>query len=442
MAIETSGGSGAVGPVALDPSAHGFFDRGAVDRELRRVAEICNECRRCYNLCPSFDVLFRALDRPDVEGEAAELPEADLADFSDLCFGCRLCTPHCPYYPPHARGVDVPRLVLRDRASRVKNDGKPRFRERVLASADSLGRLATPIAPVVNALQETRPVRWLMEKTLGVHRDRLLPRWADETFLEWWRRRGGAAAPSDRAPARDRVALFVTCSVNANSPEVGRAAVAVLEKNGCDVVVPPQRCCGMPFLEAGDIDSARECRWDNVASLLPFVRAGYTVVAPEPTCSLTLKREYPAAGSESEAGEVAAATLDLCEYLMRRHAAGRLATDFRRSPGRVVYQVPCHLKVQGAGFRSRDLLMLIPGSEVITVERCAAHDGTWSMKTEYFPISMKVGRPVFEAVRAEKPDRVASDCGLAGVQIRQATGKTVKHPIQIVAEAYGLRDEE
>jgi Fe-S oxidoreductase len=126
---------------------------------------------------------------------------------------------------------------------------------------------------------------------------------------------------------------------------------------------------------------------------------------------------------------------------MRRHAARRLSTDFQRSPGKVLYQVPCHLKVQDIGFKSRDLLQLIPGSEVITVDHCTAHDGTWSMRTEYFPISMRVGRPVFEAVRAEKPDRVASDCPRAGIQIRQGTGRTVKHPIQILAEAYGLRDE-
>jgi Fe-S oxidoreductase len=435
-------GSGDEGSAVLDASSRGFYDRAGVVRELRRVADVCHGCRRCYNLCPSFDVLFRALDRPDVEGEVDQLPERDLADFSDLCYGCRLCVPHCPYSPPHRWSIDIPHLVIRDRVARVRSEGKPRLRDRVLAAADALARVATPVAPVVNALQETRPVRWLMEKTLDVHRDRLLPQWTDETFIEWWRRRGGATAPTGSpAPPRDRVALFVTCSVDAHNPEVGRAAVAVLERNGCEVVVPPQRCCGMPFLETGDVDSARECRWDNVTSLLPFVRAGYTVVAPGPTCSLTLKREYPAAGPESEAREVAAATLDLCEYLMRRHAAGRLATDFLRSPGRVVYHVPCHLKVQGIGFRSRDLLMLIPGSEVVTVERCTAHDGTWSTKTEYFPISMKVGRPVFDAVRSEKPDRVASDCPLAGIQIRQGTGKTVKHPIQIVAEAYGLRDE-
>lgn len=424
----------------FDLASHEFFDRSSVDKELRRVADVCHTCRRCYNLCPSFDVLFKALDRPEVDGEVDRLPVPDLNEFSDLCFECKLCIPHCPYYPPHRWEVDIPRLVLRDRAAKVKNDGKPGLRERCLASTDALGKLATAAAPIVNALHETRPVRVLMEKTLGVHRDRMLPSWAPETFIQWWARRGGATEPTSRAPRGDRVALFVTCAVNANNPEIGRAAVAVLEKNGCEVVVPAQRCCGMPFFESGDLDSTLECRWDNVTSLLPLVRAGYSVVVPGPTCSLTLKKEYPVLGPEEEAKEVAAATLDLCEFLMRRHTQGRLSTDFTRSPRKVLYHVPCHLKVQDIGFKSRDLLQLIPGAEVVTVEKCTGHDGMWSVKTEYFPMSMKIGAPVFAAVQAEQSDVVATDCPLAGVQIRQGTGKVARHPIQVFAEAYGLRD--
>ena len=426
----------------FDPSAHGFFDRDAVDKELRRVSDICHTCRRCYNLCPSFDVLFRALDRPDVDGEVERLLASDLRSFSDLCYECKLCIPHCPYYPPHRWEVDVPRLVVRDRASRVKNEGKPSLRDRVLAAADAVGRISTRLAPLVNSVNESRPARVLLEKTLGVHRDRLLPVYAGESFVAWWTRRDGATRPDPGVPAGDRVALFVTCFLNYNAPDVARAVVAVLEKNGCRVVVPEQRCCGMPFLENGDLDSARECRTDNVRTLLPFVREGYTVVAAGPTCSLTLRKEYPALGDEADAAAVAGATQDACEYLMKRHAERGLSLDFTRSPGRVFYQVPCHLKVQDIGFRSRDLLRLIPGAEVHTAERCTGHDGTWSMKTEYFPISMQIGKPLFDEVQAQRPDTVATDCPLAALQIRQGTGRGAKHPIQVVADAYGLAYEE
>jgi len=410
------------------------------------VADICHLCRRCYNLCPSFDVLFRALDRPEVDGEVERLEPADLGRFSDLCYECKLCIPHCPYYPPHRWDVDVPRLVFRDRAARAKGEGKTGFRERVLASVDAVGAVASKVPGVVNALNESRPARVLMEKTLGIHRDRLLPSYAGETFFDWWRGRGGAteparpaAGPPGERTGAGRVALFVTCAVNFTMPEIGRAAVAVLEKSGCEVAVPAQRCCGMPFLESGDLDSARECRFDNVAALLPFARAGYAIVSPGPTCSLMLKKEYPLLDADEGGRFVADSTQDLGEYLMRREAEGRLPRDFARSPGRVLYHVSCHLKVQDIGFKSRDLLALIPGAEVATVEKCTGHDGTWSMKTEYFPMSLEVGKPVFEAVRRERPDTIATDCPLAGLQIRQGAGRGAKHPVVILAESYGLK---
>jgi glycerol-3-phosphate dehydrogenase subunit C len=425
----------------FDPAAHDFYDPSAVEGELRRVADICHTCRRCYNLCPSFDVLFRALDRPEVDGQAGLLAAEDLSGFSDLCYECKLCIPHCPYYPPHRWDVDVPRVIFRDRAARVKNEGKLGLRERVLSAVDAVGKLASAVAPLANSLSESRPARVFLEKTLGVHRNRLLPTFAAETFAAWWGRRGGATRPAEGPPRDGRVALFVTCAVNFNMPEIGRAAAAVLEKNGCEVVVPEQRCCGMPFLESGDIDSARECRFDNLTSLLPFARAGYAIVAPGPTCSLMLKKEYPVLGADPEARFVADSTLDLCEYLMKRHAEGKLSLDFVRSPGKVLYHVACHLKVQDIGFKSRDLLALIPGAQVETVEKCTGHDGTWSMKTEYFPLSMQIGQPVFEAVRSVRPDTIATDCPLASLQIRQGTERTAKHPAVILAEAYGLSVE-
>jgi len=422
----------------FDPQAPGFFDPAAVETELRRVAAICQGCRRCENLCPSFDVLFRAPDRPEAGGEVGELPGGDLEDFSRLCYECRLCASHCPYVPPHPWDVDVPRLILRDRAAGVRHEGKLPLRERVLASVDAVGKVASAGAPVVNSLNESHTLRVLLEKALGVHRDRLLPTYAGETFSSWWERRSGATEPSAGRSGDGRVAVFVTCSANFHTPEVARAAVAVLEKNGCEVVVPPQRCCGMPFLESGDIDGARECRFANVNALSPFARAGYTVVALGPTCSLTLRKEYPLLGRDEEGRLVSEAIRDIGEYLMHRHSQGKLSLDFRRSPGRVLYQVACHLKVQDIGFPSRDLLKLIPGAEVETLEKCTGHDGTWSMKTEFFPLSIEVGRPVFEDVKTRRPDAIASDCSLARLQIRQGTGRTAKHPIQILAEAYEL----
>jgi len=305
----------------------------------------------------------------------------------------------------------------------------------VLGAADAVGRLASNAAPLVNFANRNPVARWALEKTLGVHRERLLPSYCGETFDRWWARRGGKTALSEVRTA-DAALLFVTCSVNYNLPSIGKAAVEVLERSGVEVVVAPQRCCGMPFLDSGDLDSARENRRSNVDSFLPFVRAGIPIVTSGPTCSLTIRKEYPILGGEPDVAEVSGATLDLSEYLMKRHTAGKLALDFASSPGRVLYQVACHLKVQDIGFKSRDLLALVPGASVEIVEKCTGHDGTWSMKTEYFPISMDVGRPVFRAVEKSGADVVASDCPLAALQIRQGTGVAVRHPIEIFADCY------
>ena len=423
--------------MTFDPSARDFAEPAAVEKEYRRVMDLCHTCRRCYNLCPSFDVIFRALDRPEVDGEIDSVPARELDRFTDLCYECKLCIPHCPYYPPHRWDLDIPRLVLRHRASRTGLAGGPPLRDRLLSSADALGRLASLAAPLINAANRSPVPRFVMEKTIGVHRDRLLPVFHAETFERWWAERGGRTQVAQLSGG-DAVVLFVTCSINYNNPSIGRAAVRVLEKNGLEVVVPAQKCCGMPFLDAGDLDSAGANRRFNVDSLLPFVRAGLPIVSTGPTCSLTLKQEYPVLGPDSEAKEIASATFDLSEFLMKRHAEGKLSTEFVKPAGKVTYHVACHLKVQDIGFKSRDLLALVPGTEIETVEKCTGHDGTWSMKTEYFPMSMQVGAAAFRQIEAAGGDAVATDCPLAGIQIRQGTGRVPRHPIEILADCYGL----
>lgn len=214
----------------------------------------------------------------------------------------------------------------------------------------------------------------------------------------------------------------------------------VLEKNGVDVALPTQRCCGMPYLDGGAVDEARALIRDNVRSLAEAARQGRDIVAPGPTCSYMLKQEYPWLDGSEEATLVAAKTLDLFEYLARLRADGALNTDFTRPVGKVAYQVPCHLRAQNIGTKSADVLRAIPGAEVDVIERCSAVDGTWGFKTEYYGLSLSVAKPLFDAVRASGAPTVATDCPLAALQIAQGTGATPRHPIQILANAYGIDD--
>ena len=230
--------------------------------------------------------------------------------------------------------------------------------------------------------------------------------------------------------------LFYTCSVNFNEPQVGKDAVEVFAKNGISLTCPKQNCCGMPAIEQGDIELAKRLAAQNVASLYPHVRDGKKVVAIDPTCSYMLRKEYPELVGTVEAREVAAATRDLCEFLFELKQQGRFCRDFRSTPGSIAYHLPCHLKAQNIGYRSRDLMRLIPGTKITLVEHCSGHDGTWAMKKEFFPLSMLTGKKAFEAMAEAGADVLASDCPLASIQFDQALGTRPIHPIQVLARAY------
>ncbi len=227
-----------------------------------------------------------------------------------------------------------------------------------------------------------------MEKVLGIEKSRRLPTFHRRTFASWMSARG--TKPADPTTS---VTLFYSCSVNYNEPQVGRDAVSVLERNGCVVKCPAQVCCGMPFLDGGDIESARRDARKNVGSLKAAAARGEKILVPQPTCSYVLMNEYPLLVPGDDAKGVAAVTMDIFEYLASRNAEGTLNTEFPgKAPGRVSYQMPCHLRAQNMGFKARDVLQTVPGTAVSVIEKCTAMDGTWGMKKEYFPISMQFAK--------------------------------------------------
>jgi Fe-S oxidoreductase len=332
--------------------------------------------------------------------------------------------------------VDFPRLMLRAKAARAAREGVTR-QDRWLGNADAVGRLGSASAPLSNWASAFPPARVVMEKVVGVHRARNLPRFERRTFRRWFDGRAAGLRAGER-----RVALFYSCSVNYSEPQVGRDAVAVLEKNGCAVACPPQVCCGMPYLDGGDLASAAANARRNVQALLPDVLRGAPVVVPQPTCSYVLKKEYPLLAPGPDADKVAGATLDLFEYLAGRHREGSLSKDFAgRGPGRVAYQIPCHLRAQNMGFKTRDVLQLIPGTSVSVVERCTAMDGTWGLKKENYPISLDYARRAVAALEAAQPDTFATDCSLSALQIEAVRGRRPAHPIGLLRQAYGLPEE-
>jgi Fe-S oxidoreductase len=413
------------------------IDSTQLEKETLRIYEVCDGCRRCFNLCPSFNTL---LDRIDVcESDVAKLTPADHHQVVDECYYCKLCFNHCPYTPPHHYAIDFPHLMIAWK-KRLAAERGVRWRDRLLIMTDAIGRLGSATASLTNRLLGNRFVRRILERVMGIHRDRQLLHFSQETFPRWFGRRTKTAITD---PPVRKVALFASCLVNFQATDVGKATVQVLEKNGVQVVVPEQRCCGMPSFDIGDTQAIQQAARSNVASLYPLVAEGYDVVVPTASCSLMLKREYPELARDEKTKRVAERTFDVCEYLMAMKKTGQLATDFTQKPGRVAYQIPCHLRDQNIGFKSREL-MECAGAQVEVIEQCSGHDGAWSAKTEFFQLSMKIAGKAIRAIEQTPADLVASDCPLAGLQLDQAgasahaRGRSTLHPIQIVRDAYGL----
>ena len=437
-----------------------FRDAAHLESELHRVFEICNGCRLCFNLCPSFDVLFRRVDALDPHREEAEgkhleggrmveeheaaallehvtvatenpvalLTDADKHRVVELCYECKLCFPKCPYVPPHEFAVDFPKLMLRAKMIGAAADGIA-FRERFLGATDLVGGVMTKLAPLANAAAHSSWNRALMDKTIGIAKERQLPTYAEESFATWWGRR--APVQAGDTP----VVLFATCYVNYNDPAIGKAAVSMLERADCAVSCPEQVCCGMPKLDGGDLTGARKLARRNVETLLPAVRAGARIVSPGPSCTLTLRTEYPELVPTPEAREVAASVMDLSDFLLQQGRAKKLPRPPPGAVGKVAYHVACHNRVQNFGYRGRDLLKWA-GGEVTLVDRCCGMDGTWGMKSEFFAESLKVAEGAARRVEAAEPEVVSSDCPLAGLQLKQKTGRPSYHPVRILDAAY------
>ena len=427
----------------IDWKSPDFYDEAKLDAELRRVYEICHGCRRCVSLCTAFPTLFDLVD----EGKTGELDAVDARDFGkvvDQCYLCDLCyMTKCPYVPPHQWNVDFPHLMLRAKAVKYKS-GAVRMRDRLLSSTDAIGKLAAipVVAQTVNALNSNRAARALMQRVIGVHRERELPPYSPSRF----RRAAPASQPhavKDSARTPGKVAIFATCYVNYNEPGIGYDLIKLLDHNEIPYVIVEQEvCCGMPKLELGDLDSVARLKLVNIPPLTRLARAGYAIITAVPSCTLMFKAELPLLfPGDADVEAVAEAMFDPFEYFVLRYKDGLLKTDFKRPLGNVSYHVPCHSRVQNMGQKTREALQLVPQTTITTVERCSGHDGTWGVKSEFYANSMKIGRPVFKAMAAGDPDYISSDCAIAARHIQQGIGESRarrEHPLTLLRIAYGL----
>ena len=443
----------------IDWKGPDYYNEESTFKELERIFDICHGCRRCVSLCGSFPTLFDLVDN----SKTLEVDGVDKKDYwkvIDQCYLCDLCyLTKCPYVPPHEWNLDFPHTMLRAKAIKFKK-GEVGFGEKLLASTDVHGQFAgIPIVvQTVNAVNKTKPARAVMETTLGVHKDAWLPELATKKFRpvakkfaqEW---AGITSVNGERTPGK--VAIFATCYVNYNEPGIGHDLLKILKHNDIHFeIVEKEKCCGMPKLELGDLDSVNTSKEANIPVLARYAKEGYAILSAVPSCTLMFKQEIPLMyPQEADVQAVKKAMWDPFEYLSARKKDGLLKTEFSVSLGKISYQMPCHGRVQNIGKKTEEILKLVPGTSVHTHERCSGHAGTFGVKKDYHEQAMKIGKPLFKKMAEHKdggaPDVITSDCPLGGHHIAQgfennklynANGVVPpqKHPLTLVREAYGL----
>lgn len=428
-----------------------FYDEKAALDEMERVFDICHGCRRCVSLCNSFPTLFDLVD----ESSTMEVDGVDRNDYwkvVDQCYLCDVCyMTKCPYVPPHPWNLDFPHLMLRAKAIQFKQGTPTKFRDKTLSSTDRNGTLAgiPVVVKAVNALNHNTTFRKVLDKRLGVHQKAWLPDFTSEKFRSY-------AAPAKDYPVRDgertpgKVAIFATCYINYNEPGIGHDLVKVLDHNEIPhVLAEKEACCGMPKLELGDLEAVAALKEKNIPALAKLAREGCAILVPIPSCCLMFKQELPLMfPDDPDVKAVQEAIFDPFEYFVARAKDGLLKTDFKTELGNVSYHIACHLRVQNVGQKTREMLQMVPGTNVNTIERCSGHAGTWGVKKEFHETAMKIGRPVFRQMAEHpggEPDWIASDCQLAGHHIEQGmteAGRKVDdklaHPVTLLRMAYGL----
>ncbi len=415
----------------LDFSGQGGF-AGAV--------EMCNGigvCRKKLEgtMCPSY---MATLDeehstrgranalRAVLSGKVArsEFTGRRLYEVLDLCLECKACKAECP------ANVDMAKLKYEFLAHYYRANGLP-LRNRLFGRIHTLARIGSALAPVSNWIAGTAPHRWLLERIAGIDRRRPLPAFASRSFVRWFARRRPEGDGS-----RGEVVLFHDTFNTYQTPNVAVAATRLLEALGYRVVLADRGCCGRPMISKGMLHEARAVAADNVARLVGAARQGRPIVGLEPSCLLTLRDEYPELVRTEDARLVARQSFLLEEFLQREWAGGprpRFAANGRAA----LLHGHCHQKAL-AGTASTVAVLKAAGYEVREVDAgCCGMAGSFGFEAEHYDLSVKIAeRRLAPAVRAAGADVAVCAPGIScRQQVEHTTGRTPKHPAELLWEA-------
>jgi glycerol-3-phosphate dehydrogenase subunit C len=415
-------------------------------------SDVCVRCATCMAVCPVLRVSPQ-FPGPKQAGPGAERfrspSEPSVDKWIDLCIGCHLCDMVC------SSGVNISELNLIAKAKYLDEKGRP-LRDWLLTHSYLYGWLGSLLSPLVNLLLKNSIIKYIVEAILRIDRRREFPSYESLTFRQWFKKHqseGTIRVSVDPPPSptfskgevgkfghdhkdRKKIAYFYGCYTNTNEVDVGKATVQVVEANGFEVILPLQRCCGIPMLGNGDFKGARKMGLYNIPSLLKTIGLGLDIIFSSTSCGHMIKHEYSHLLSIPGADEVAQHIFDIFEFLRNLKESNGFNTHFKELSMKAAYFAPCHLRALGIGLPALEILRLIPGLQIDNIEAdCCGMGGTFGFKKEKYEISQEIGRDLAEAIDHLKPEIVLSDCEGCRMQIRHLTGLKVLHPIQILRDA-------
>ncbi len=422
-----------------------FLNSEKLDKEMRRVFDICHGCRRCFNLCDSFPKLFDMIDESKNE-DVESLESKNFEPIVDACTLCDMCfMTKCPYVPPHEFDLDFPHLMLRYRAFQKKLNKLPSIPTE-LAKIDRNAKIGIMFSKVINWASNIKNkfIRKIIELLTGIDMRVKLPKYNSETFTNYFKKNNNTIDIEASSKNR-KVVIYSTCFVNFNKKSTGIAALKVLKKNGVKVKEAYPGCCGMPFLEQADLPKVIEQAKKVSKDLLDWVEKGYQVITLTASCGLMLKFEWPLLlPNDDDINKLSKNVKDIDEYIVDIAQNEGLTEGLNEIDGGVTVHNACHARAQNMGMKARDMLKFIPNIKIDVVERCAGHGGTFGVMKKTHDLALKVGRPTARQIKKKNNKYMASDCPLAGKHLRQLETDTnisndeALHPIELMAKSYRL----
>jgi anaerobic glycerol-3-phosphate dehydrogenase C subunit len=429
------------------------YDRGLLihfqENEWENEIEMCNGCSRCtslsntVNMCPIYFSSRKETASPKSKANALRsvisgriereqaLKSPVMKELIFNCTTCQSCTIDCP------AAVNIPKIALEFKAEIVEKDGQP-VNEYLLGSFNLIGKILSPISFITNWFMGTKFSRWMGEKTTGITQHRKLPSFKRKSFIKWYHKDYLTNAPTNQKEPIRKVAYFAGCSANMTSPNIGKSLVKVLEASNIEVVVPNQKCCGLPMYAYGNVKRAKKYINFSIEQFMPYVKQGYDILVTCSSCGLSLKEEWKDILGSDETKLISDATYHFSEYLVKLKDEGLLNEELNPVDLSIGYHTPCHLRVQReARYASSTILEMVPNLNLKQInEGCCGICGSWGYKKDKYEASMKIGEGLFNQLNSNGVQKGVTDCPTCTLQMEHGTDKETLHPVEILALSY------